>query len=92
MDSVMKKVILESREGEVYLSDLNNDSIIGLQSTSVSNKFILSRTNKGFEWIGEANLHSKDKCQYKSIKNACKGEINIYVFGTIKELCKWISE
>ena len=86
----MRKVILENKKEEVYLSDLNEDSIVGVQ-TSIC-KFVMSRTKNGYEWIGEINLSSNEKSQYKTIKEACHGNSEVYQFDTMKELFKWLSE
>ena len=87
----MKKVILEEKSSEVYLSDLMATSIIGME-TSHGNKFVLSKTNSGFECVGNNNLSSSGKTNYKSFKDALEGFENVFVFETTKELFKWMSE
>lgn len=87
----MKKVILEEKKSEVYLSDLNDKSIIGAES-SAGNKFIMSTTDSGIEFIGNNNVTSHTKTQYTDVKKALFGFYNIYLFDNAKECFKWMSE
>ena len=56
----MKKVILQQKTNEIYLSDLKPDTILGA-TTALGNKFFLSKAALGYEWVGETNICSSSK-------------------------------
>jgi hypothetical protein len=88
----MRKVILEEKKSEVYLSDLNEGSIVGVR-TNLGGKFALSKTRSGYEFIGNGNLLTGSKTQYESLNKALI-EMNqdVFIFDTSKDLFKWMSE
>lgn len=89
----MKKVIFKKRTEEVYLSDLNDDSIIGIQWKTGVKTFVVN-SNDGFVGCGKlSTLGSWEKDSKKEyVKTAIEQKPEIFVFETEKELFKWLSE
>ena len=87
----MRKVISEVKTSDVYLSDLTGADVLGLQSSG-GNKFVLSKTSNGFEFVGNNNLQSCSKTQYKTLKEAVDSNGDIFIFDSTRELFKWMSE
>lgn len=87
----MKKVILKERIEEVYLSDLNDDSIVGIVFENDS-KGVLIYTPEGFCSTSDLNIYNKwfrdTKKQYlKDLEHK-----ETYQFDTMKDLYKWLGE
>ena len=92
----MKKIILEPKERqEIYLDDINNMSIVGIEFKSgnkgiviVDEGMVYLCTNNG-ELIPSTFFDSK----YQYLKNLIKNNIsNAYTFNTVKECFKWMGE
>jgi hypothetical protein len=92
----MKKVILEEKKSDVYLSDLNEGSNIGIHWSSGEKGFILHSREKGFYSYGSiSKFDLEDKVFEPTIKkyiNNNKGITEVFVFDTAKDLFKWMSE
>ena len=87
----MKKVILQEKSSRVYLKDLSQKDIIGMQN-GCGIKYILLQTIKGYEYISDENILSGSRIQYTNLYAALENCHSLFVFDTSKELFKWMSE
>jgi hypothetical protein len=94
----MRKVILEEKKSEVYLSDLNEGSIVGVTTTTSNERlFFQYNSEKGFYLVSNRDyfIDIKDKVYEKSISTYVKENIwisEVFIFDKIKDLFKWMSE
>lgn len=90
----MKKVILnENKKDKVYLKDLDNDNIVGILWEDKEKTTCIKFENSFFEVDNFQN--TAKKLNEKDIQRYIKGSdsiIEVYVFDTMKELFKWLSE
>lgn len=86
----MKKVILKEKTEEVYLSDLNDDSIVGIDWDGL--KHFVINTKDGF--CATDNLNTSDRWNAETLKEYISKIENqkVFVFENQKELFKWLSE
>lgn len=89
----MRKVILDEFEKEkVYVKDLNDDNIVGILWDDKQKTTYFELDGR---YIEICNEYKKSIVMSKSIQEYIKGACSIsevYVFDTIKELFKWMSE
>jgi len=92
----MKKVIIEQKSDNVYLSDLSKKDIIGIIWKSGAKGFIQRSEDRGFYAISDIKESHifEHKVFYNSIFEYCsqKQIENVFVFDNEKELFKWMSE
>lgn len=102
----MKKVILENREEQTYLSDLNNNSHVGFVDSDNDKGHIVyiggTGDNDKFSAISVSNLGVYCNFGYDckpSLLEALEIDerydakiVELFVFETRKELYRWLSE
>lgn len=91
----MNKVTLEDRK-ELTLSDLNNDSIVGIKFFAGKNYIIQERSGNFISLSANENSISESTFSELSlveyVKRLKKQDPEVFVFDTMKELHKWLSE
>lgn len=93
----MKKVILKEKIEEVYLSDLNEDSVVGVQwIDDVKSSFVYNKCQEEYTQIANDRSNTISMNGKKTIKEYIEyigtKHIKVYLFETQKELFKWLSE
>ena len=92
----MKKVVKES-EITVTLSDIHNNSVIGIYSVSTGKGLVSKNHNGYFEYIRTNSISANQSpepfnSKYGLVEYYLKQGKDIYVFDSVKELYKWLAE
>jgi len=91
----MRKLALEDKK-ELRLSDLNDNSIVGIKFYAGKNYIIQERSGEFISLNVNENSISgstfSEPTLLDYVKRIKKQDPEIYVFDTMKELFKWMSE
>lgn len=89
----MKKIILEENKDQVYLSDLNDDSIVGVVFEE-NTKGFLFKSEKGFTAICNDEIDISENWYASTIEEYVSDDVvkQAYQFKTMKGLFKWLAE
>lgn len=90
----MKKVISDANLDIVKIEDISNDDIVGIQWLSGVRTMVIKR--KENDYIGTSDNDIEDSWSQKSVKDyVMKTKIRgaeAYIFSSVKELFRWMSE
>ena len=93
----MKKVLVQDASNVIDLSQVTNDSIVGIKWRTKRKNFIVKLKNESFVSIGGSDLDVANSWSEQSVKQYIKRafegqEAEAFVFDTLKELYRWLSE
>ncbi len=92
----MKKVVKES-EITVTLSDIHDNSVIGIYSVNTGKGLVSKNHNGFFEHIRTRSISANQSpepynSKYELVEVYLRLGKDIYVFDSVKELYKWLAE
>ena len=93
----MKKVLVQDASNVIDLSQVTNDSIVGIKWRTERKGFVVKLKNESFVSIGNSDLNADDSWSETSVKQYIKRaferqEGEAFVFDTLKELYRWLAE
>ena len=93
----MRKVIVENDSNVIKLSQITNESIIGINDRFKNKGFIIEQSNGTFSSSNDLSFFKTWSCSTKrdyieKFLATSKGKVEFFEFKTVKELFKWLSE
>ena len=92
----MKKVVKNQQCDVINLSDVTNESIVGVQWKDGEKSFIVKLKSEKFAACGSTDLCLGDAWHRTSVEKYLEKTISMgatpFVFDTLKELYQWMAE
>lgn len=92
----MKKVVKNQQSDVINLSDVTDESIVGIQWSDESKSFLIKLESKKFAACGHSHLYLGNAWHRPSVKEYLEDVIvagaTPFVFDTLKELYQWMAK